>query len=368
MLASAVRGASSLATAVAVAYPMFDLLFVAAVAGIAASQGLRMGSRWRLLVAGLVVFTGTDVVYALQVVVNTYGVGTLLDAGWAVGLALIAMWVDGTAQPDGSTKPQTRPATGAAALVVSTVATAAGLGVLVMSSQTHVSRLAVVLAAVTLLAATARTQMAFRLLARMADLRNRSATTDELTGLLNRRVLFAEGRARLVDPEHRRQALLMLDLDRFKEVNDSLGHHAGDLLLVQVGARLSEQLHAGDLLVRLGGDEFAVLLSDAKREQAMAVSVKLRSALSEPFDLEESTVHSTVSIGIALFPDDGPDLSTLLRKADAAMYTDKASGPGHHVYGGDSDADFLYPAAHGRRAADCADQRPVRGALPAQID
>lgn len=116
VLASAVKGESWLATAVAVAYPMFDLLFVAAVAGIAASQGLRMGSRWRLLVAGLVVFTGTDVVYALQVVVNIYGVGTFLDAGWAVGLALIAMWVDGTAQPGGSTKPQTRPATGAAAL------------------------------------------------------------------------------------------------------------------------------------------------------------------------------------------------------------------------------------------------------------
>jgi|SRR5665647_152320 len=98
----------------------------------------------------------------------------------------------------------------------------------------------------------------------------------------------------------------------------------------------------------------------------MAVSVKLRSALSEPFDLEEITVHSTVSIGIALFPDEGPDLSTLLRKADAAMYKDKASGYGHHVYGGDDDADLLYTAAHGRGAADHADQRPVPRVQAAQ--
>jgi len=340
VLASAVTGSTSLATAVAVAYPMFDLLFVAAIAGIAARQGVRMGSRWSLLVAGLLVFTGTDVVYALQVSVNAYVVGTPLDAGWAIGLALISMWVDGAAQPDGST-PETRSATGAAALVVSTAATAAGLGVLVVSSQTHLSMLAVVLAAVTLLAATVRTQVAFRLLARMADLRSRSAITDELTGLPNRRVLYAEGRARLLDPGHRRQALLMLDLDRFKEVNDSLGHHAGDLLLVQVGARLSEQLRAGDLLVRLGGDEFAVLLDDASREQAKAVSVKLCAALTDPFDLEDIAVHSAVSIGVALFPDDGPDLTTLLRKADVAMYKAKASGGhGHHVYGGDDDADI----------------------------
>ena len=132
----------------------------------------------------------------------------------------------------------------------------------------------------------------------------------------------------------------MLDLDRFKEVNDSLGHHTGDQLLIQVGARLGEHLRAGDLLVRLGGDEFAVLLDDADHDQAAAVAVKLCAALAEPFTLEDIAVHSSVSIGIALFPDDGPDLSTLLRKADVAMYKAKASGDGHHVYGGDDDTDF----------------------------
>jgi diguanylate cyclase len=138
---------------------------------------------------------------------------------------------------------------------------------------------------------------------------------------------------RLVDPERQRpQALLILDLDRFKEVNDSLGHQSGDLLLVQVGVRLREHLRAGDLLVRLGGDEFALLLADAGPEQAAAVAIKLCAALTEPFDLEDIAVHSSVSIGIALFPDDGLDLSSLLRKADVAMYKAKAHGDGHHVY------------------------------------
>jgi diguanylate cyclase (GGDEF)-like protein len=162
------------------------------------------------------------------------------------------------------------------------------------------------------------------------------ATTDDLTGLPNRRALYLQANVRLVDSQRRRQALLMLDLDRFKEVNDSLGHHAGDQLLVQVGVRLGEHLRFGDLLVRLGGDEFAVLLEGADHDQAVAVAGKLREALAEPFTLGDMAVHSTVSVGIALFPDHGADLSTLLRKADIAMYKAKASGD-LHIYGGADD-------------------------------
>jgi diguanylate cyclase (GGDEF)-like protein len=172
------------------------------------------------------------------------------------------------------------------------------------------------------------------------------ATHDSLTGLANRRALYADGQARLVDSPDRRRALLLLDLDKFKEVNDSLGHHAGDQLLVEVGARLRGKLRGGDLLARLGGDEFAVLLEDAGHDEAESVAENLRATLAKPFTTLTGTsagggltLHSTVSIGIALFPDEGTGFPALLRKADIAMYKAKASGEGHHVYSGTDDAD-----------------------------
>jgi diguanylate cyclase (GGDEF)-like protein len=172
------------------------------------------------------------------------------------------------------------------------------------------------------------------------------AAHDSLTGLVNRRGLYTDGQSRLVKTPGRRRALLLLDLDKFKEVNDSLGHYAGDQLLVEVGTRLRGQLRGGDLLARLGGDEFAVLLEDAGYEEASSVAENLRGRLAEPFTalagssaVGTLTLHSSASIGIALFPDHGPDLSALLRKADIAMYKAKTSGEGHHVYSGADDAD-----------------------------
>src|SRR5665648_54168 len=251
----------------------------------------------------------------------------------------MAMWVDGAAEREQSAKQEMRPATAATALAVSSVATAAGLAVLIAGTRGHLSTLAVALAGVTLLAAAARSQLAFRLLAVMANLRRRAAITDELTGLPNRRALYAEGQTRLGNAQHPRRALLMMDLNKFKEVNDSLGHHTGDLLLVQVGARLRETLRADDVLARLGGDEFAALLEDAGHDEATDVATKLAAALAESFVLDGVTLHSSMSIGIALFPDDGADLSALLRKADIAMYRAKTSGGGHHVYCSADDAE-----------------------------
>jgi len=118
-----------------------------------------------------------------------------------------------------------------------------------------------------------------------------------------------------------------------------LGHHAGDQLLVQVGARLRENLRDDDVLARLGGDEFAVLLDDAGHDEAVNAAARLCAAVGEPFFVEGISLHSSVSIGIALSPDDGLDLSALLRKADIAMYKAKTLFKGHHVYCIADDAD-----------------------------
>jgi len=338
VLQSALAEPLSLRSVIALAYPMFDLALVAAVAGIAALHGGQAGRRWMLLIGGLLVYAGTDVVYSIQVTAGTDKVSSYLDAASAFAVVLMALWVDGAARHhEGDTEQKPAEAAGARALVLPTVASTAALGVLVLASATRLSPLAVALATATLVTAVTRTQFAFRQLVRMADLR-RQATTDELTGLPNRRALYAQGHARLVQHSPR-LALLLLDLDRFKEVNDSLGHHVGDLLLVKVGSRLREHLQDGDLLARLGGDEFAVLLDDAGDQKAVAAAVKLGNALAEPFELQGLALHTGASIGIALFPGDGPDLSSLLRKADISMYKAKTAGGGHHLYSGADDAE-----------------------------
>src|SRR5665647_2182021 len=304
VLDSTTVGPRSLATVVAAAYPLFDLLLAAAVVGIAALGDVSTDSRWGLLAAGLLVFAAADVVYALQVSAGTYVLGTPLDAGWALGLVLMALWVDGTARREPLVRQKTRATTAVAVLAVPVVATTAALGVLVMDIWKPQSALAQSLAVVTLLVAAARTWQMYGRLSRMADLRAHEATTDPLTGLPNRQALYTEGPVLLVKKRGQRRALLLLDLDKFKEVNDSLGHDAGDRLLVEVAARLRDGVRDGDLLARLGGDEFAVLL---------------QAALAERFVLNGMALHSAVSVGIALFPAAGHDLSALLHKAMSAL-------------------------------------------------
>ena len=312
----------SLVAVIAAAYPVLDLLVVAAIAGIVASHGPDAGKRWMLLVAGLVIFAAADTVFALQG--DTYIVGTPLDASWTIGVVLIALWVDGTALPR-PVRDHRSAATTMSALAVPMVSTIAGLGVLILASQVTVSAFAVALAGATMALAVVPLVGRQRVL-------NLLARTDDLTGLRNRRAFNADVPTRLAAVEGRESALLLLDLDRFKEVNDSLGHDVGDRLLIQVGIRLTRQLRAGDLLARLGGDEFAILLTGSGREDALTVAVKLRAALAEPFQLEGITLQTSASVGISLYPDQGSDLTALLRKADMAMYKAKTGRSGHHVY------------------------------------
>ncbi len=338
VLAPAMAGPRSLATLVLAAYPLCDIVLIAVVAGIAALRDVRMGRGWALLVAGLLIFAAADVAYTLRAMAGTYVYGTPWDCSWMIGIALMALWVDGNSVAQPATT-QTEPSRDAMSLAVSSGATLAGLSVLLVNAWAPVPKAALILAVVTLLAAGARSEMAFRLLGRLSDLRRLTAATDEMTGLPNRSALISAGEARLAAHGGRRQAVLVLDLDKFKEVNDSLGHYVGDQVLTMVSARLGEHVREGDVLARLGSDEFAVLLDDVDRDEAVDEARKLRAALNEPFTLHNIALHTSASIGIALFPDGGSDLDTLLSKADIAMYKAKASLPGLHVYSPADDAD-----------------------------
>jgi diguanylate cyclase (GGDEF)-like protein len=309
-------------------FPTFDLMLIAAVVGIAALHGRSVQRHWLPLLAGLALFATADVAFILRILTESYVAGTPLDAFWPVGLTLMSVWVAG--KPAAEAGPAEQPG----ALAAPAVATAAGLAVLVAASRTHISAVAVALATLTLIATAGRTQLAFRQLRRLADLR-RQATTDDLTGLPNRRAFYAHVNTRLAIPGS--SHALLLDLDKFKEVNDSLGHQVGDQLLQQVSARLADRLREEDMLARLGGDEFAVLLCDTNRQEAVAVATKLGAALTNSFTLEGIAMRVDVSIGIALAPEHGSELTVLLRRADIAMYKAKSDRIGHRVYAGVDD-------------------------------
>jgi diguanylate cyclase (GGDEF)-like protein len=155
------------------------------------------------------------------------------------------------------------------------------------------------------------------------------ASHDSLTHLPNRE-MFNGMLRRAIDAaaRHQRQfALLFIDLDRFKVINDSLGHDAGDMLLVEIGGRLRRALRSSDVVARLGGDEFVVILEEtAERPEVERIAGELLSVLSQPLQLSGHECHTTASIGIAMYPSDGADMQTLTKNADMAMYLAKEDG------------------------------------------
>ncbi len=209
---------------------------------------------------------------------------------------------------------------------------------------------------------------------RRADELQRIATTDGLTGLANRARLHDAIDARVLEAEAQGDlvALLLMDLDRFKEINDTLGHQCGDAVLRELGPRLVEAMGPDAIVARLGGDEFGILLppgrdSDATLELAAG---QISRALAEPFALDELSLSVAASIGAARFPDDGADANALLRCADVAMYAAKDAQAEYKLYAveqnrhslrslsvlsdfrgalEDGDLDRLLPADHGAR-------------------
>ena len=320
---SAATGGSAATVAVGLAYPIADLLLLALAVAMVVILGWRTERRLLLLAGAFAVFAVADTVYLYQSAKGTYVEGRFIDAFWPVGtlLTAYASWFPTRRLAD-------RQLDGIRALVAPFTCTVAAVAILVTGTQVKIPDLAVALAAATLLTVTARLAITFRDVIALAETRTQ-ALTDELTGLANRRALVASlaTHAKRIDltPESS-LALMLIDLDRFKEINDSLGHDIGDELLRQLAQRLQRYIRPGDMLSRLGGDEFAILLAP-ERDQTAAerVASRIATALDEPFALDDLTVHVKGSIGIALYPHHCSDPMQLLQRADVAVTTAKTA-------------------------------------------
>ncbi len=318
-----------LSAAVSTAHPAGDVLLIVLILSMLTLLGWRGGWTWLCLAAGCCFFAAADTIYLIQG--NNYQPGTILGAGWPVGLALLALsgWL-----PDRS-KPV--PFRWAAPLVLPSGVALTSVGFLVASSRTSLPFVGVVLAACALAAVLLRGMVSFREVSALAETR-RQAHTDELTGLANRRRLYHQLDLLLNDPACPRFAVLLLDLDRFKEVNDALGHTVGDELLCQLGTQLSKQVRGADLVARLGGDEFALLLAPGSGANAAESAAKRTIELvKKPFALNDISLHVDASVGVALYPEHGDTNTELLRCADIAMYRAKRSRSGYAVYSAESD-------------------------------
>lgn len=169
---------------------------------------------------------------------------------------------------------------------------------------------------------------------RIAALERHRSLHDELTDLPNRTLLYERIYYGIMEAEKRSEplAVLMLDLDRFKEINDALGHHYGDHLLQMIGERLQKIIRENDTVSRLGGDEFAIVLPGVGLEQAKVISEKIAKSIEKSFIIEGRNLKVKISTGVALYPVHGKDSETLLQRADVAMYAAKRNKTGFTVY------------------------------------
>ncbi len=321
-----IAGGGGLAVATNLAYPVGDVLLLAMVMG---GSAVIVGGRraaWVLVAAGCAVNAIGDT-FNLVSSIGATQTGTVMDAvAWPTALLLIsiATWVPLSRRDVLAHQPTP-------GFLLPGLGAACGLVVLLAGSLGAVPTVAIGLAAATLVVVGIRLALSLRSLRQLTEERHRQAVTDQLTGLGNRRRLAAV-LEECFGEEQRDVAFLFVDLDHFKEVNDSFGHSAGDQLLAQIGPRVRSRLGDSDLFVRIGGDEFAVILVDAGREHAARVAAGLSEVLNSPFTLEMVTVTIGASIGIAIAPDHAADGAELMRCADQAMYRSKSARTPFEVY------------------------------------
>jgi len=331
-------GGSSLTVATNLAYPVGDVLLLALVAGGTAVLPGRRRAPWLMLAAGCAVNAIGDTFNLFESSIGATHVGAAFNAvAWPISLLLISasVWI----RPHRTSLLVDEQAP---SFILPGLAAASALVILFVGSLHHIGRVALGLALATLVIAGIRAGLSLLSLRAMTEERRRQALTDQLTGLGNRRALFQLLDAHFgesLDPDvpTANLAFMFVDLNAFKEVNDSFGHAIGDELLRQLGARLQGSLRRSDLLVRLGGDEFAVALMGAGADYAATVAQRLIARIEEPFSLQAVRTAISASIGIALAPDDAMNAADLMRCADLAMYRAKLAKKSFAIYQEDLD-------------------------------
>ena len=318
---------------VGVLYPWGDLVLLALAAGMLPIIGWRNEFRWGLLVLGFIGFAVADTAYFFQTSEGSYRVGTILDALWPASSLLVAM--AGWAPWWSATSAHRR---GLGYYSIPVACTAVALGVAILG---HGSRLAVTLAALSLIAVAARFAVTFRDVSMVAE-RHKHAMTDELTALPNRRslatALTAASGPASAGPSppvttSLRRALLLLNLCELQQINDSIGHRFSDELMCRIANRLANGVRRGDLLARVSDHEFAILLAHGSDlVAARAQAGRLLEALTEPFALDPITAQVDGCIGIALYPDHCDHPQELLSRAEIAIPHAKAAASRIAVY------------------------------------
>jgi len=294
----------------AVSYPIADLVLISITLSLIASQGLSAAPV--LLASGILTFAAADLYFLWLNLHENYSFGGFLDNGWLIGILLLSesLWHHNhNVSPESGINP--------VLIALSIFLSAILLGGIALRPD-YFPNFVVVPAFIILLLAFIRMTIALRA-SRSIGSERILARTDELTGLPNRRRLISE----IENFVTKDGALLLLDLDGFKPVNDTHGHEAGDKVLQQVALRFSRVLPNTALLARLGGDEFGVLY-EGTSESAMEVALALRATLSYPFRIDSDDILINVSIGVA--PNNGH--TDVLKRADLAMYRAKREGMG----------------------------------------
>jgi diguanylate cyclase (GGDEF)-like protein len=326
-------GTSTAGTATDLAYPIGDLLLLGLVVGASAMISGRSRMPWILLASGLALNVVGDTSNLLQHSIGASRFGIVFNGiAWPAATVAISMAVWLRKRTSNPLVPQRAPG-----FLLPNLLGMSALVILLVAALHSVSRVAVGLATATLGLVGIRLALSVRSLQLVSQERHRQAVTDDLTGLANRRHLFRVLDSFFAEPGDapgggRRLAFLFVDLNHFKEINDSFGHPAGDQLLRQLGERLSTSLRNTDLLVRLGGDEFAVVLIDGDSEYATTVARRLTASLEEPFELDAVRARISASIGIAMAPTDAADAAGLVWCADVAMYRAKLGNSAFAIY------------------------------------